>query len=315
MELNSKIYVSGHSGLVGRALMNKLQEAGFTNLVTRSHKELDLLNQQAVLDFFQQEKPDYVFHLAAKVGGIVGNKTYPADYTYENTMMNFNVIHAAHEVGVKKLLNFGSICIYPVAAEIPVKEETLLTGPLEKTNEGYAISKIASLMLCKKYKEQYGDNFVSVMPANLYGINDNFHPENSHVLPALMRRMHEAKMNNAQEMVVWGTGKPTRDFLYSEDVADGLMVIMDKYDDLEHINLGPGVETSILEAVQTLREVIGFEGNLVHDTSRPDGTPRRYLDTTKIQALGWKPKYSLKEGLTKTYNWYVEALAEGSVRL
>lgn len=315
MEKTAKIYVSGHRGLVGSALLNALNAQGYTNIVTRTHAELDLLDQKAVADFFAQEKPEYVFHLAAKVGGIVGNKTYPADYTYENTVMNFNVIHSAHNVGVKKLLNFGSICIYPVAAEIPVKEGSLLTGPLEYTNEGYALSKIASLMLCKKYKEQYGDNFVSVMPANLYGINDNFHPENSHVLPALMRRMHEAKVNNLPEMVIWGTGKPTRDFLFSEDVAEGLIVIMEKYDDLEHINLGPGYETSILEAVQTLKEVIGYEGNFVHDTSRPDGTPRRYLDTSKVLALGWKPKYTLKEGLTKMYAWYVEALERGEVRL
>lgn len=315
MEKNAKIYVSGHRGLVGSALIKALEAAGYTNIVTRTHTELDLLDQKAVAEFFAEEKPEYVFHLAAKVGGIVGNKTYPADYTYENTVMNFNVIHSAHNVGVKKLLNFGSICIYPVAAEIPVKETSLLTGPLEYTNEGYAISKIASLMLCKKYKEQYGDNFISVMPANLYGINDNFHPENSHVLPALMRRMHEAKLNNSPEMVIWGTGKPTRDFLFSEDVAEGLIVIMGKYNDLEHINLGPGYETSILEAVQTLKEVIGYEGEFVHDTSRPDGTPRRYLDNSKVLALGWKPKYSLKEGLTKMYAWYVEALERGGVRL
>lgn len=315
MEKNAKIYVSGHRGLVGTALINALNAHGYTNIVTRTHAELDLLDQKAVAEFFAEEKPEYVFHLAAKVGGIVGNKTYPADYTYENTAMNFNVIHSAHNVGVKKLLNFGSICIYPVAAEIPVKETSLLTGPLEYTNEGYAISKIASLMLCKKYKEQYGDNFISVMPANLYGINDNFHPENSHVLPALMRRMHEAKLNNSPEMVIWGTGKPTRDFLFSEDVAEGLIVIMQNYNDLEHINLGPGYETSILEAVQTLKEVIGYEGEFVHDTSRPDGTPRRYLDNSKVLALGWKPKYSLKEGLTKMYAWYVEALERGGVRL
>lgn len=314
MEKTSKIYVSGHRGLVGSALISKLQEQGFNNLVLRTREELDLMDQKAVHEFFVSEKPDYVIHLAAKVGGIVGNKTYPADYTYENTIINFNVIHAAHEVGVKKLLNFGSICIYPVAAEIPVKEESLLTGPLEYTNEGYAISKIASLMLCKKYKEQYGDNFISAMPANLYGIGDNFHPQNSHVLPALMRRMHEAKMNNAPEMVVWGTGKPTRDFLFAEDVAEALIVLMEKYDEVGHINIGPGYETSINEAVQTLKEVIGYQGQIVQDTSKPDGTPRRYLDTSKINSLGWKPKYSLREGLEKTYAWYVKALAEGTVR-
>lgn len=305
MEKSAKIYVTGASGLVGSALMKRLQEEGFTNLLTTSHKELDLLDQRAVHEFFAKEKPEYVFHLAAKVGGIMGNKTFPADFTYENTIINSNVIHAAHEVGVKKLLNFGSICIYPVAAPIPVKEEYLLTGPLEYTNEGYAIAKISSLMLCKKYKEQYGDNFISVMPANLYGPNDNFNPQYAHVTPMLMGRFHQAKVDNAKDVIVWGTGKPTRDFLFSEDLADGLLFLMENYDGLEHINIGPGVETSIRELAETLKDVIGFEGELTWDTSKPDGTPRRYLDTTKMQSLGWKPKTSLKEGLTKMYEWYV----------
>lgn len=306
MEKNAKIYVSGHNGLVGTALVNELKRQGYENIVTRTHKELDLLDQAATNKFFAEENPEYVFHLAAKVGGIVGNKTYPADFTYENTMINFNVIHAAHEHKVKKLLNFGSICIYPVKAEIPVREDSLLTGPLEYTNEGYAISKIASLMLCKKYKEQYGDNFISVMPANLYGPNDNFHPQNAHVIPMLMDRFHKAKLNGDQEVVVWGTGKPTRDFLYSEDLAEGLVRLMNEYTELEHINIGPGVETSIGELAQAMKEAVGFSGALVFDTSKPDGTPRRYLDTEKIRNLGWSPKTSLKEGLSSMYAWYLD---------
>lgn len=306
MNKDSKIYVSGHSGLVGTALLKELRKQGYENIVVRSHKELDLLDQKATNDFFTQEKPEYVFHLAAKVGGIVGNKTYPADYTYENTMINFNVIHAAHNVGVKKLLNFGSICIYPVKAAIPVREDSLLTGPLEFTNEGYAISKIASLMLCKKYKEQYGDNFISVMPANLYGPNDNFHPTNSHVIPGMMRRFVETMEKGENEMVIWGTGKPTRDFLYSEDLAEGLVMLMNEYNDLEHINIGPGVETSIRELAETMKEVVGFKGELVFDTTKPDGTPRRYLSVDKVNKLGWKAHTPLRVGLEKMYRWYLE---------
>src|SRR3989339_2060782 len=296
MDKNSKIYVSGHNGLVGTALVNELKRQGYENIVTRSHKDLELLDQVSVNKFFEEERPEYVFHLAAKVGGIIGNKTYPADFTYENTIINFNVIHAAHQVGVKKLLNFGSICIYPLKAEVPVKESSLLTGPLESSNEGYAISKIASLMLCKKYKEQYGSNFISVMPANLYGPHDNFHPQNAHVIPMLMDRFHKAKVNGDQEVVVWGTGKPTRDFLYSEDLAEGLVLLMNKYDELEHINIGPGAETSIRELAETMKEVVGFNGGLVFDISKPDGTPRRYLDIEKMNGLGWNAKTSLKNG-------------------
>src|SRR3989339_787061 len=279
MDKNSKIYVSGHNGLVGTALVNELKRQGYENIVTRSHKDLELLDQVSVNKFFEEERPEYVFHLAAKVGGIIGN-----------------VIHAAHQVGVKKLLNFGSICIYPLKAEVPVKESSLLTGPLESSNEGYAISKIASLMLCKKYKEQYGSNFISVMPANLYGPHDNFHPQNAHVIPMLMDRFHKAKVNGDQEVVVWGTGKPTRDFLYSEDLAEGLVLLMNKYDELEHINIGPGAETSIRELAETMKEVVGFNGGLVFDISKPDGTPRRYLDIEKMNGLGWNAKTSLKNG-------------------
>jgi GDP-L-fucose synthase len=306
MDKNAKIYVSGHSGLVGTALLNELKNQGYTNIVTASHKELDLLDAKATEEFFDTNRPEYVFHLAAKVGGIVGNKTYPADYLYENILINTNVISNAHKYGVKKLLNFGSVCIYPVQAQVPVREDSLLTGPLEYTNEAYAIAKIAGLMLTKKYREQYGDEFISVMPANLYGPNDNFHSTNSHVIPGMMRRFYETRNVGQNEVTVWGTGNPTRDFLFSEDLADGLIFLMNNYNGLEHINIGPGYETSIKELAETIKEIVGFEGNLVFDTSKPNGTPRRYLDVTNINNLGWKSKTTLKEGLSKTYSWFKE---------
>ncbi len=306
MDKNSKIYVSGHSGLVGSALIKELQRQGYSNIVTKPHKELDLLDSKATAEFFDKERPEYVFHLAAKVGGIVGNKTYPADFLYENQMINTNILKSAHDTKVKKLLNFGSVCIYPVAAEVPIKEQSLLTGPLEYTNEAYAIAKISSLILAKKYKEQYGDNFISVMPANLYGPNDNFHKQNAHVIPMLLRRFTETTAAKEREVVVWGTGKPTRDFLFSEDLAEGLVYLMLNYDELEHINIGPGCETTIKELAELMKEVTGFEGELIFDTSKPDGTPRRYLDTTKINELGWKAKTPLKEGLQKMYDWFMQ---------
>lgn len=306
MEKHSKIFVSGHRGLVGTALVKELNNQGYSNIVVRTREELDLMDTKAVDEFFFSEKPEYVFHLAAKVGGIVGNKTYPADFLFENIVINTNVIHAAHENQVKKLLNFGSVCIYPKLAEIPIKEESILTGELEYTNEAYALAKLSSLMLCKKYKEQYGDNFISVMPANLYGPKDNFHKQNAHVIPMLMRRFHDAKMNNDAETVVWGTGKPTRDFLFSEDLAEGLVLLMNKYDELGHINIGPGVETSIGELATLIKEVVGFNGELKFDVTKPDGTPKRYLDNSKIKALGWSAKTSLRQGLQKTYEWFLE---------
>ena len=305
MEKSSKIYVSGASGLVGTALVNELRKQGYENITTKSHSELDLLDPRVTSEFFEENQPEYVFHLAAKVGGIIGNKTYPADFLYENVMINTNVLKAAHDTKVKKLLNFGSVCIYPVHAEIPIREDSLLTGPLEYTNEAYAIAKISSLMLAKKYKEQYGDNMISVMPANLYGPKDNFHKQNAHVIPMLMRRFVETKEAGESEVVVWGTGKPTRDFLFSEDLAEGLIHLMNNYDELEHINIGPGYETTIRELAETIKEVTGFEGELKFDTSKPDGTPRRYLDTTKINALGWEATTSLKDGLQKMYEWFM----------
>ena len=306
MEKDSKIYVSGHKGMVGSALVSKLREYGYKNLILLSRQELDLLNQQSVKNFFDEYRPDYVFHLAAKVGGIVGNKTYPADYIYENIQINTNVIHYAHVYKVKKLLNLGSVCIYPVHAECPIKESYLLTGPLEITNEAYAIAKISGLMMCKKYKEQYGDNFISVMPSNLYGIGDNFHPQNAHVIPMLMKRFHDAKLAGLQHVTVWGTGKPTRDFLFAEDLADGLIFLMNNYDEIEHINIGPGEEISIKDLAEMIKIVVGFEGELVFDTSKPDGTPRRYLDVSKIAQMGWRPEHTLKQGLQKMYDWMVQ---------
>lgn len=305
MDKNSKIYITGHSGLVGTAVVNALKENGYTNLIYKSHKDLDLLNQSDTLDFFNQNKPDYVIHLAAKVGGIVGNKTYPADFSYENNQISLNVIHAAHKFGVKKLLNLGSVCIYPVLAPTPIKEEYLLTGPLEYTNEAYAIAKINSLMLCKKYNEQYGDKFISCMPANIYGPNDNFDAQNAHVIPMLLDRIHKAKMNNSSTVDIWGTGKPTRDFVYSKDVADAIVFLMNNYDDPAHINISTGVETSIGELAKLIAKTVGFEGELIFDTSKPDGTPKRYMDVSKINSLGWKAKYDLNEGLVESYNWYL----------
>lgn len=306
MNKDSKIFVTGHRGMLGSSLVRLLKREGYSNLLVRTRQELDLLDQSAVHEFFKSEKPEYVFHLAAKVGGIHGNKTYPADYIYENLQINTNVIHAAHESGVTKLLNFGSICIYPKMAPIPVKEEYLLTDSLEYTNEGYAIAKIAGLMMCKKYKEQYGDNFISVMPDNIYGVNDNFHKENAHVIPMLMRRFHEAKINGDTKTVVWGTGKPTRGFIYANDVADGLLFLMLNYNGLDQINIGTGVETSVAGLAEAIKKVVGFEGELEFDTSKPDGTPRRYLDTTKLSELGWKAKYSLEDGLKEMYKWFLD---------
>jgi GDP-L-fucose synthase len=307
-----KIYVSGHTGLVGGALIRQLEAQGYTNILTATRHEVNLLDHHSVEDFFQREKPEYVFHLAAKVGGIKGNSTYPADFIHENLRMQNNVIHSSHRIGVKKLLFLGSVCIYPKHAPTPIKEEYLLTGPLEQTNEAYAIAKIAGLMMCKKHKEQYGDNFISVMPANLYGINDNFHPVNSHVIPALIRRFVEAKKENKPNVVIWGTGKATRDFMFADDLADGLIHAMHHYDEVEHINIGPGEETSIMELVQVIKDAVGYEGELEFDTTKPDGTPKRYLDTTKISALGWKPKHTLKEGIEKTVAWYLQQIEEGN---
>jgi GDP-L-fucose synthase len=311
MDKESKIYIAGHRGLVGSALKRKLESKGYTNLIFRTHKELDLTNQQAVNEFFEQEKPEYVFLAAAKVGGILANSTYPAKFIYENLMIESNIIHAAYKYGVKKLLFLGSSCIYPKLAPQPLKEEYLLTGPLEETNEAYAIAKIAGIRLCKHYNQQYGTNFISVMPTNLYGPNDNFDLETSHVMPALIRKFHEAKVNNEPEVVVWGTGKPLREFMHVDDMAGACVYLMENYDFSEigeFVNIGVGEDITISELVELIKEIVGFEGKIKYDTSKPDGTPRKLMDVSRLNGLGWKARISLKDGIKETYEFYTKQL-------
>ncbi len=306
MKKTDKIYVAGHSGMVGSAIVNTLVDQGFTNLVYRSSKELDLRNQSAVESFFSEEKPQYVFLAAAKVGGIVANNTYRADFLYDNLMIVSNIIHAAHKNAVTKLLFLGSSCIYPKMAPQPIKEEYLLTGPLEPTNEPYAIAKITGIKLCETYRQQYGANFISVMPTNLYGKNDNYHPENSHVLPALIRRFHEAKMQRLQEVVIWGSGTPQREFLFADDLADACVFLMENYNEKEIINIGCGADITIKELAVLIKEITGFDGNLVFDTTKPDGTPRKLLDVTKLNNLGWHYKTELKDGIEIAYQDFLQ---------
>ena len=301
--------MAGHRGLVGSAIVRKLQSLGFTNLVLRSHSELDLTRQFDVDSFFAAEKPRFVILAAAKVGGIHANNTYPADFIAINLRIQTNVIDSSFRHGVKKFLFLGSSCIYPKLAPQPIPENALLTGPLEPTNEWYAIAKIAGIKMCQAYRIQYSWDAISGMPTNLYGRNDNFHPENSHVLPALMRRFHEAKVNNAKQVLVWGTGSPLREFLHVDDLADAVVFLMDKYSGLEHLNVGSGKEVTIKDLAELVKEVVGFEGDLVWDTSKPDGTPRKLMDNSKLLGLGWTPKISLKDGLVDTYKWYVENVA------
>lgn len=306
MNKNSKIYVAGHRGLVGSAIVRNLEEKGFNNIICRTHKELDLTNQNEVRRFFEEERPEYVFLAAAKVGGIHANNTYPADFIYENLMIQNNVIKAAHDFEVKKLLFLGSTCIYPKMAPQPIKEDYLLTGALEETNEAYAVAKIAGLEMCKFFKRQYGDNFISCMPTNLYGPNDNFDLKNSHVLPALIRKFHEAKVNNSEVVEVWGTGKPLREFLYVDDMADACVFLMENYDGEQHVNIGTGVEVSIRELAETVKEVVGFAGELVFNTDMPDGTPRKLTTVDKLNGLGWRHKVDLNNGITMAYEWFLE---------
>ena len=301
MEKQAKIYVAGHRGMVGSAILRKLQELGYENIITRTSGELDLRDQQAVKEFFELEKPDYVFLAAAKVGGIMANNTYRADFIYENLAIQNNVIHFSHENEVKKLMFLGSSCIYPKMAPQPLKEDFLLTGPLEYTNEPYAIAKIAGIKMVESYRLQYGDNYISVMPTNLYGINDNYHPENSHVLPALIRKFHEAKMNNAASVSIWGSGKPLREFMYADDLADACVFLMENYDEEQFVNIGVGEDISIKDLALLIKEVVGFEGKLEFDSSKPDGTPRKLMDVGKLKGLGWLPKTSLKEGIALAY--------------
>jgi len=301
VEKEAKIYVAGHRGMVGSAIYNKLTNDGYQNIVTRTSSELDLRDQSAVAQFFSTEKPDYVFLAAAKVGGIVANNTFRADFIYENLAIQNNVIHQSYVNNVKKLMFLGSSCIYPKLAPQPLKEEYLLTGLLEQTNEPYAIAKIAGIKICEAYKAQYGCNFISVMPTNLYGFNDNYHPENSHVLPALIRRFHEAKINNTPEVVIWGTGTPLREFLFSSDLADACVYLMNNYNDDQFVNIGVGEDLSIKDLAYLIKETIGYEGQISFDTSKPDGTPRKLMDVSKLHNLGWKHTISLAEGIKLAY--------------
>lgn len=305
MEKNSKIYVAGHRGLVGSAIVRNLQERGFTNIIGKSHKELDLTRQDEVEKFFEVEKPEYVFLAAAKVGGIQANNTTPAEFIYDNLMIETNIINSSYKNKVKKLLFLGSSCIYPKFAQQPIKEEYLLTGELEPTNEAYAIAKITGIELCKFYRRQYGCDFISAMPTNLYGINDNFDLETSHVLPALIRKFHEAKINNMKEVVIWGTGKPLREFMYVDDLADALVHLMLNYSDEIHVNMGTGKDLTIGELAEIVKKVVGFKGKIVNDLTKPDGTPRKLLDVSRLEATGWRYKTELKEGIEKVYKWYL----------
>lgn len=308
MKSDSLIYIPGHRGMAGSAIKRKLESKGYTNLMIRTHSELDLTNQQAVNNFFETERPEYVFLAAAKVGGILANNKYPAEFIYQNLMIEANVIHAAYTHGVKKLLFLGSSCIYPKLAPQPLKEEYLLTGPLEPTNEAYAIAKIVGLRLCKHYNDQYRTNFISVMPTNLYGPNDNFDLETSHVLAALIRKFHEAKINNTSEVVVWGTGKARREFLHVDDMADACVYLMEKFnasDIGESVNIGVGKDIMIKELAELIKDMVEYKGKIVYDLSKPDGTPQKLLDITKLRRFGWKEQISFKEGLKQMYEWYI----------
>ena len=301
MEKNAKIYVAGHRGMVGSAIVRALKNQGYTNIITRTSKELDLRRQIDVEEFFAKEKPDYVFLAAAKVGGILANNEAPADFMYDNMILEMNVIHEAYKNKVKKLMFLGSSCIYPRMAPQPMKEDCLLTSELEKTNEAYALAKISGLKYCEYLNRQYSTDFISVMPTNLYGPNDNYHPEHSHVLPALIRRFHEVKENNLNEVVIWGTGTPLREFLYVDDLADACVYLMNTYSGNETVNLGTGKELSIKELAELVKKVVGFKGNITFDTTKPDGTPRKLLDVSKLEKLGWKYKTELEDGIKLAY--------------
>jgi len=314
MEFKDKIYIAGHRGLVGSAIVRQLESRGFTNLLMRTHRELDLTNQVQVQTFFEQEKPDYVILAAAKVGGIHANNTYPADFIYQNMMIEANVINSAYENKVKRLLFLGSTCIYPKAVEQPMREDALLTDVLESTNEPYALAKIAGIKLCESYNRQHGTDFRSVMPTNLYGINDNFHPENSHVIPALIQRFHQAKIDNDAEVVVWGTGNVMREFLYVDDMAQASLFVLELDEEtykantqpmLSHINVGTGKDVSIREMAETMKQVVGYKGKLAFDVTKPDGAPRKLINITRLKRMGWEYSVDLKEGLKKTYTWYL----------
>jgi len=306
MEQTAKIYIAGHRGMVGSGLERKLRKEGYHNIVTKTSVELDLRNQQAVNEFFEKEKPAYVILAAAKVGGILANNTYKAEFIYDNLMIEANIIHAAYLNKVTKLLFLGSSCIYPKMAPQPLKEEYLLSGYLEPTNQSYAIAKIAGIEMCDSYRAQYGCNFISAMPTNLYGTNDNYHPENSHVLPALIRRIVLAKKNNEPNVTIWGTGTPRREFLHVDDLADACYFLLHNYNEQGLVNIGCGTDVSIKELAELIVAEVGYEGKLVFDTTKPDGTPRKLMDTSKINSLGWSPIYNLKQGIEKTISEYIK---------
>ncbi|NCD68395.1 GDP-L-fucose synthase [Mucilaginibacter agri] len=306
MEKNAKIYIAGHRGMVGSAIYRKLEKEGYHNFVTRVSSELDLRNQEAVAEFFAQEKPDYVFLAAAKVGGIVANNTYRAEFLYDNLQIQNNVINSSYVNGVKKLMFLGSSCIYPKMAPQPLEEDYLLTGPLEETNEPYAIAKIAGIKMCDAYRDQYGCNFISVMPTNLYGYNDNYHPQNSHVLPALIRRFHEAKDTGAADVTIWGTGSPKREFLFADDLAEACFYLMENYDEKGLVNIGTGEDISIKDLALLIKKIVGYEGEIKFDTSKPDGTPRKLMDVTKLHSKGWKHTIELEEGIALAYQDFLK---------
>ena len=314
MNKEAKIFIAGHRGMVGSAIHRKLTSLRYTNIVTRTSAELDLRLQERVNEFFEAERPEYVFLAAAKVGGILANNTYRADFIYENIMIQSNIIHSAYATGVKKLMFLGSSCIYPKLAPQPIKEDYLLTGLLEPTNEPYAIAKIAGIKMCDAYRSQYGCDFISVMPTNLYGPNDNYDLQNAHVLPSLVRKFHEAKLNNSPEVTIWGSGSPKREFLHADDLADACVFLMNTYSEEGLVNIGTGEDISISDLALMIKEVVGYEGAIVYDSSKPDGTPRKVLDVSKAKSLGWAPQISLRDGIASTIAWYKDASAKGVAR-
>lgn len=314
MNKDAHIYIAGHTGMVGSAIMRNLQKKGFTNIITKTRHELNLLNQDDVNAFFETHKPAYVFLASAKVGGIIGNKEHPAQFIYENLIIEANIIHASYIHKVTKLLFLGSSCIYPKFAPQPITEDVLLTSSLEPTNEYYAIAKIAGIKLCESYRKQYGSNFISVMPTNLYGKHDSYNLQNSHVIPAMLRKFHEAKENNSPNVTIWGTGSPMREFLYADDLADACTFLMEHYNDMQHINIGTGVDITIKELAETIQKVTGYSGEIIFDTTKPDGTPRKLLDVSKLHNLGWKHSIELEEGLHLAYSAFLEEMKSGTLR-
>ena len=312
MEKNSRIYVAGHRGLVGSAIKRNLEAKGYTDIIGRTHSELDLTDQAAVRAFFEEERPEYVVLAAAKVGGINANNTSPAEFAWENMQIQCNVIKCAHDYKVKKLLFLGSTCIYPRMAPQPIPEEALLTGPLETTNEAYAIAKISGLEMCKYFKLQYGDDFISCMPTNLYGPHDNYDLNNSHVLPAMLRKFHEAKVSDAENVTLWGSGSPLREFLYVDDMADACVFLLENYSGVSHVNIGTGKEISIKELAELVKKTVGYEGGIVWDSSMPDGTPRKLTDVTRLHELGWRHKIELDEGVKLAYEWFRDNYKQGN---